>query len=534
MADMQGPSNPGRRPDSKEPLDPATICEQLVRYSSPSSITTLRTLEKLAHVAEQRGDLEAARRFNFECREFVENGPDWFKAEMAHLLIDHGRLLFKEGNYLEAVQNLHDALEASHGVEKLSPKQRHETCYYAMRVLAAVRREDAKQSSLPSERELKYSQALQALDAGLESAEKLFGADSIQAATLLMEKVRVRRAMGANRELVLADSYMCQSTLLSDNLDRDQEKAPLALELGTVYYDYQAWEDATVLLQDATKCAKDIAVKTKALLTLAQICYHQSEISEVGLYLDQAENLWMDSAYPPHIERHVANVRGLMAQATGDEGSYMEYLKAACDERDLETLSLDGRVELLCRRATLHRLEGSVSSAAREIRKAKELVDDELEALSLERKSKRRNRLSHEQIISPTTYCKLLLELAYVEYESRNHPTAQAYCEAAITVASSKARGNPILLAQGYTLRAYNTHLALNEAEAEHTSRFSLDDVMTDARMAFDLLDKANAGHRLQKDLLRLLIAMSENLDLPRQRKTFEADLERLLFRHPE
>lgn len=534
MADMQGPTNPDRRPDSKEPLDPAVICEQLVRYSAPNSISTLRTLVKLAHVAEQRGDIEAARRFNFECREFVENGPSWFKSEMAHLLIDHGRLLFKEGNYVDAVKNLHDALEASHGVEKLSPQQRHETCYYAMRVLAAVRKADAKQSAVPSEREVKYTQALQALDAGMESAEQLFGAESIQAATIQLEKVRIRRAMGANRELVLADSYMCQSTLLSDNLDREPEKAALALELGTVYYDYQAWEDATVLLQDATKCAHDIAIKTKALLTLAQICYHQSEISEVSLYLDQAENLWMDRAYPAHIEIHVANVRGLIAQATGDEESYKEYLKAASKESDLDALSLDGRVELLCRRATLHRMEGRVVSAAREINKAKELVDDELQAVALERKSTRRNRLSYEQIISPTTYCKLLLELAYVEYEARRHPNAQAYCEAAISVASSKVRGNPILLAQAHTLRAYNAHLALNESGFEDPSHFSLGKVMTDARVAFDLLDKANAGHRLQKDLLRLLIAMSDTLDLPRQKATFEADLDRLLFRYPD
>jgi hypothetical protein len=255
--------------------------------------------------------------------------------------------------------------------------------------------------------------------------------------------------------------------------------------------------------------------KTKTLLTLAHIAFHQSETVEVTTYLDDAMKIWMDRAFPPHLERHMANLRGLVAQAEGDQATYIEHLQRSCEVDPSEGLSFEAQIDLHCRRATFLRFKGFPDEAALEVAQAETLVT--------------------RGIVNPLQQFKFFLEQSYVHYTDCNYDTSLAGINKAIELAGTSLKNNPILLARAYALRAYNWSAMLSEHEASSSAPNSIKrSLLKDGEMALKLLSDSDSEHSLQKQMLRFLIRTCEDHNVRQPLEALQSKLDHVLFRFPD
>jgi len=488
-----------RSPDN----DPQAIIDGLVRGSAPNSLETLQALQTLCLEAEERNDLRSALCYNAAGSEFIEIAPPSFKSAEVTFQLTRGRLLFKNGQLTEAAEALRTALEVSAQTSFLSEEHRNLTCYQACHILAGIRH---KQGS--------SSEAYRLLSMAHSFACKRFGEESLEAIGLLLEKAQTSIAASHCFKTFLIDSHACKRAILGRNQINNEQAGALALDLGSLYYECGVWDEASSLLQASVVLSSDTVRKTKALLTLAHISVHQTESSETSRYLDEAMSLWMDRAFPPHLDRHMANLRALVAQTEGDESKYLEYLQQACQKQPDEDISFEGQIELHCRRATFLRMKGFHEEAALEIEQAEMLVS--------------------RGIVSPAQRFKFALERGYVLYNEGNFDGSRENISRALAQIGESLQHNPILVARAHALRAYNNHALAEEASDHSTASRHHKETLRDGEAALKLLSSADAEHSLQKQLLRLLIGTCQATELQRPIPKLEAQLERVLFRFPD
>ena len=497
MSTQEGPQSQGQN-------DPAAIIRQLMRYSAPNSLETLQSLQTLSLKAETARDFKTALLYNEAGKEFIEIAPPSFKAAEITFQLTRGRLLFKSGRYEEAAMALRAALEVSAHTTFLTPDHRNLTCYQACHILSGVR---FKQQN--------YGEARSLLEYAGTFAKERFGEESLEFIGLLFEKTQISAAMNQGIKDILADALVCKRAILGRNELSHEETGALALDLGMLYYEHGVWDEANVVLHTAATLSNDPMRKTKALLTLAHIAFHQSETAEVTTYLDDAMKIWMDRAFPPHLERHMANLRGLVAQAEGDQATYIEHLQRSCEVSPAEGLSFEAQIDIHCRRATLLRLKGFPDEAALEIAQAETLVT--------------------RGIVNPLQQFKIFLEHSYVHYTDCNYDISLAGINKAIELAGSSLKNNPILLARAYALRAYNWSALLSEQEASSSAPNSMKrSLLQDGEVALRLLSDSDSEHSLQKQILRLLIRTCEDHKVRKPLKELHSKLDYVSFRFPD
>jgi tetratricopeptide (TPR) repeat protein len=498
MANTEGPNSSGQP-------NPAAIINQLVGSSAPNSLATLQQLQQLSLKAEAARDFDAALQYNEAGGEFIEAAPPTFKAAEITFQLSRGRLLFKSGRYDEAAIALRTALEVSAQTTFLTPDHRNLTCYQACHILAGVRFHQKH-----------FSEARTLLEhAGIYAKER-FGETSLEFIDLLLEKTQISSAMNQNIKEVLADGQRCKRAILGANLLSDDQTASLALDLGMIYYEHGVWDEAKVVLQIAAALSDEPIRKTKALLTLGHIAFHQSDTAEVTVYLEDAMKMWMDRAFPPHLERHMVNLQGLVAQAEGDEEGYLHYLQRACEIEPTEQLSFEDQIDLHSRRATYLRLKGFPEEAALEVSQAEALVTREM--------------------VAPLQRFKFYLEQSYIHYTDCNYEISLSGIDKAIELAGSSLKSNPILLARAYALRAYNWSAILSEPCTSSSPQLSgaQRNLLKDGEMALKLLSDADSEHSLQKQILNLLIRTCEEQGMKRPLQLLRSRLDQLSFRFPD
>ena len=497
MSTQEGPQSSGQN-------DPAAIIKHLVRFSAPNSLETLQSLQTLSLEAEAARDFDAALLYNAAGKEFIEIAPPSFKAAEITFQLSRGRLLFKSGRYEEAAIALRAALEVSSRTTFLTPENRNHTCYQACHILSGVR---FKQQN--------YGEARSLLEYAGTFAKERFGKESLEFIGLLLEKTQTSAAMNQGITGILADALECKRAILGRNGLSHEQTAALALDLGMLYYEHGVWDEANVVLQAAATLSNEPIRTTKALLTLAHIAFHQSETVEVTTYLDEAMKIWMDRAFPPHLERHMANLRGLVAQAEGDQATYMEHLQRACEVDPSEGLSFEAQIDLHCRRATFLRFKGFSDEAALEVAQAEMLVT--------------------RGIVNPLQQFKFFLEQSYVHYTDCNYDTSLAGINTAIELAGTSLKNNPILLARAYALRAYNWSAMLSEHEASSSAPNSIKrSLLKDGEVALKLLSDSDSEHSLQKQMLRFLIRTCKDHNIRRPLEALQSKLDHVLFRFPD
>jgi tetratricopeptide (TPR) repeat protein len=497
MAKFSGPHKPQADQDAQ------TVIDHLIRGSAPNSLETLQSLQTLCLEAEAHNDLPAALLYNEAGSEFIEIAPPSFKAAEITFQLTKGRLLFKSGRLEEAADALREALEVSAQMNFLSEDHRNLTCYQACHILAGVRH---KQGNL--------SEAHKLLSLAYSFGSKRFGADSVEAIGALLEMAQSSAEHVGAFKTFLSNALACKRALLGRNQMTDEQTAAMALDLGSLYYEQGIWDEAGVLLQASSELSKDILRKTKALLSLAHISFHQTETTEASKYLDEAMALWMDRAFPPHLDRHMSNLRALVAQAQGDESSYLQHLQQACHVEPGEDLSFESLVDLHCRRATFLRLKGFHEEAVMEISQAEMLVS--------------------RGIVSPLQRFKFHLEQSYVHFHDEEFDTSIGCIDRALSEVEDSGQRNPILLARAYALRAYNRHGQALETSEHSVAQERRKQVLEDGQKALKLLNPSDTEHSLQKQLLRLLIETCEESRIKKPLASLEARLNRILFRFPD
>jgi tetratricopeptide (TPR) repeat protein len=497
MANLSGPHNHQGNQDAQ------TVIDHLIRGSAPNSIDTLQSLQTLCLEAEAHNDLSAALLYNEAGSEFIEIAPPSFKAAEITFQLTKGRLLFKSGRLEEAADALRHALEVSAQMNFLSEDHRNLTCYQACHILAGVRHKQGNPAESHKLLSLAYS-----------FGSKRFGVDSLEAIGALLEMAQSSASHTGTFKTFLADALSCKRALLGPNQLTDEQTAAMALDLGSLVYEQGIWDEASVLLQASSELSKDILRKTKALLSLAHISFHQSETEEASRYLDEAMSLWMDRAFPPHLDRHMANLRALVAQAQGDESTYLQHLQQSCHVDPGEDLSFEALIDLHCRRATFLRLKGFQEEASLEISQAEMLVT--------------------RGMVSPLQRFKFHLEQSYVHFHDENFDTSIKYIDRALSELEDSGHRNPILLARAYALRAYNHHAQAQESSEPSVAQGFRKQVLEDGERALKLLGPSDSEHSLQKQLLRLLIDTCQESRIKKPLPSLEARLGRILFRFPD
>ena len=493
-----------REPPGKGSHDSSTINPLirtiLVEHRHTPIVATQR-LHALAAKAESEGRLADALELstaNLKLSSEINNGPAAILA-----LLTHGRLLFKATQYDEAISCVTDAVRKSAIEKSLTSEHQAHIRYTASHILGA---------SLW--RLGRHEAASRALVETTNLARDRFGAGSPEVIKSLFDRAFL--ALESRQDeislLQATQKIVSEARLSSKTLP---DLANQALELGAALYHHCMWDAASYTLDWARKLTHSPIQKTEALLTLAHIAAYKSDTRALYHFLEQAEELWMDVAPRPHLERNIAHLRAIAALGNGCDTTYREQIALAQQREEHEELSIEERIQLHFIRAQAFRHDGREGEAAREVEDAYILM--------------------RRGIVTPLAQFNTFLQQGFSEYTRGNHRQSNKLIDEALIIAHTKLDQNTLLEARARCLRAHNSYSLFTYSEpSSPEARVNLAEALRDGERALEILTDGKLDPHSRKVLLRLLGGVANHLDLPWKQATYDRQLALLEAQNPQ
>jgi tetratricopeptide (TPR) repeat protein len=414
-------------------------------------------------------------------------------------LLTRGKLLFKTNQFADAIPELRDALRYSATDASIPAAHRAHILYTASNLIAASlwKQGDRLGASV-------------ALRETTQLARTRFGAGSTEVVKALFDEAH------------LAIENRRPDSELFDLIDRcvkepgiNQHRATQLCELGQALYMNCRWDAATYTLQIASEVSAHRLEKTQALLSLAHIACHKSDIKSLHHCVDEAESFWMDIAPRPHLERAIAQLRAIAARQEGCEETYREQMFKAQQRSEDEEPTIEDRIQIQFVRAQVLRHSGLHDDARREIDEAQRIVQ--------------------RAIVSPLTRCSMFFQQAFCEQVEGNYHESNILVDKALDIAHDELEQNVILEARGRSLKAHNLYSIFTYSETSACDPSApLLGAKENAEMALRILADQNLDPHNRKILLRLLSGITNHLGLDAEAASYDRQLALLEARHPE
>ena len=417
-------------------------------------------------------------------------------------LLTHGRLLFKTKQFTEAEETLLEALARSAPEGALPPQHVAHIRYTAWHIIGASRWRLGRNE-----------EAADALKKTTASARIRFGAGSPEVIKSLFDQAFFSLETRKDEiSLLRAVESIVKEVRSSTHTHPDL--AAKALELGAALYHHCMWDAASYTLDWASKLTTSPAQKTEALLTLANIAAYKSDLRAVQHFIKQAEDLWMDVAPRPHLERHIAHLRAIAALTEGCDETYREQIAIAQKREDDEELSVEERIQLHFIRAQALRHDGY-----------NERAEYEVEGAYL---------LMRRSMVSPLAQFNTFLQQGFCEYSRGNHKHSNKLIDEALIIALTKLDQNTLLEARARCLRAHNSYSLFTFSEPSSSeARMNLTEALRDGERALEILTDGKLDPHSRKVLLRLLGGVANHLSLPWKQASYDRQLALLEAQYP-
>ena len=491
MFDPKGKASPA--PSTAKSLI-ATIISEL----KDQPLRAASRLHELAGKAEQdHRYLEALElsSAHLQLGQDITSGPVTILA-----LITHGRLLFKTNQFSQAITTLQEALIQTSKEKTLPPAHSAHIRYTVCHLIACSLWRDGQ---LPA--------AARALTETTSLARTRFGAGSPEVVQNLFDRAFLALEMGESEAELTERIGACMKESGNAGIP---ERATKALELGTALYHHCLWDAASHALDWSATIAQCPSQRTLALLTLANIASYKSDFKALHEFIDRAEQLWMDVAPRPHLERHMANLRAIAALAEGCNETYREQLTLAQERGENEELSVEDRIQIHFTRAQSLRNSGLTDQARDEIEDA--------------------HRLVQRALVSPLARFSTYLQQSFCAYTEGRHDESNDFINEALIIARNDLNGNKLLEARARWLRAQNNYaiFTYSDPSSSNATRILLDS-MRDGDAALQILTEGKLDPQARIVLLRLLGGVANHLDLPIQQAWYDRQLAILEAQHP-
>jgi tetratricopeptide (TPR) repeat protein len=453
-------------------------------------------LHHLSAAAEREHRFEDALTFtNAELKlvQEVKAGPG-----IILVLLNRARLLFKTNQFSDAIPDLKDALIRSASENSLSPDHRAHICYTASNLIGASLWKQGDRAN-----------AAVALRETTRLARTRFGAGSPEVMKALSDEAFLAIEMRKPESELLSLLESCVR-----EPSPTKQRGSCLSEIGHVLYINGLWDAAASALHIASDLCDDRVEKSESLLMLANIACFKSDMKSLHQFLNQAEELWMDVAPRPHLERHIANLRAQAALQEGCESTYREQILIAQQRGECEELTIEDQIQITFVRAQVLRRSGLYPQARQEIEEAQRLVK--------------------RAIVSPLSRCSILLQQAFCEQVEGNYIESNTLIDTALSIADSELDHNTILEARGRTLKAYNYYsLFTYNGPPPHGMSSALLEAKSNAETALRLLTEQNLDPHSRKILLRLLSGIAHHLELNAEQASYDRQLAILEARFP-
>jgi tetratricopeptide (TPR) repeat protein len=231
-------------------------------------------------------------------------------------------------------------------------------------------------------------------------------------------------------------------------------------------------------------------------------------------FVDRAEQLWMDVAPRPRLERHIANLRAIAALADGCDETYRSQLSLAQERGENEELSVEDRIQLHFTRAQALRNAGLTDQARDEIEDA--------------------HRLVRRALVSPLARFSTYLQQSFCAYTEGRHDDSTDLLTEALIIARKDLHGNKLLEARARWLRAQNNYAIFTYTDPTSSNATKiLVESMRDGDAALQTLTEGNLDPQARIVLLRLLGGVANHLELPIQQAWYDRQLALLEAQYP-
>lgn len=417
-------------------------------------------------------------------------------------LISRARLNFKINQFEQAVTDSHEALNTVNRERGLPAAHTTHIRYTASNILGASlwRKGDL----IAAERQLVDT---------TDFARTRFGAGSSEVIKSLFDQAFLATELQSKEALLIGrvKEIIQESRLRKEPI---ASVATQALELGRALHHHGLWDAASFTLDWAAQITTSPREKTEVLLTIANIAAYKSDTRALLHYVQKAEDLWMDVAPRPYLERHIANLRAIAAFTEGKEDAYREQIARAQLREEGEELSVEERIQLCFARAAGLRHAGFDEQAQSEVEDA--------------------YLLARRAIVSPLARFNTFLQHAFCEYTRGNFKESNKLINEALIILHQELDRNRILEARARALQAHNHYSIFSYSE--HTAseaRASLMSALQDGERALKLLTEGDLDPHSRKVILRLLSGVTWHLDQPWKQVHFDRQLALLEAEHP-
>jgi hypothetical protein len=414
--------------------------------------------------------------------------------------LTHARLLFKTGRFSETIAHARQALTHMSQATPLSEEALAHIRYTACHIMGSALWRDRQ--LLPASRALTETTNL---------ARFRFGPGSPEVVDNLFERAFLAIEMNESEATIKERLTACRQE--PERLG-STDRAAKALELGTALYEHGLWDAASDALEWSSSIEQCKTKRTLALLTLAEISSYRSDLRALHHYVNKAENIWMDVAAPPRLERAIATLRAHAALAEGDDEAYKEHLSLAQELGHEEELSAEDSIELHFTRAQAFRDKGLTEQAQEEIDAAWALV--------------------HYERVSPLSRFKTYLQQSFCAHIDERYHDSNTLINEALTIVDNDSNGRRLLEARAKLLRAHNNYeLSLEENQNSSNAGDLLRLSMHDADEALTTFTTENHDPQARIVLLRLLKRTAKRLELPLQYAHYKHHLKVLKTQYP-
>jgi tetratricopeptide (TPR) repeat protein len=477
--------------------DQQPVIAKLLSELKQCPLYAAQRLHELSVAAERAGRLHDALSFADAQVDVAKEANSPQTTILA--LLTRGKLLFKLNRFSDAIPELREALNLSASDPSLPAVHRVHVLYTTNHLIAAsLWRQGDRVAAASAQNET------------TRLARMRFGAGSVEVLKSLCDQAFLAIEMHKPEAHILSliDECAYEPTPAPERADR-------LLEIGQALYLHCLWDAATHTLRFATKLSADPVQKTEALLILANIACHRSDMRSLHHYVDKAESFWMDVAPRPHLERHIAHLRAMAALHEGCEETYREQMYKAQQRSELEEPRVEDLIQIQFVRAQVLRRSGLHEEARREIEEAQRLVD--------------------RAIVSPLTRCAILLQQAFCEHMEGNYHESNTLIDAALTITHEELDRNPVLDARGRTLKAHNLCSIFTYSEmSPHDVKAPLLAAKKNAESALRSLTDLNLDPLNRMALLRLLSEITNHLGLDAEQASYDNQLAMLREMYPD
>jgi tetratricopeptide (TPR) repeat protein len=473
----------------------ARITEVLAEETGP--LYKAQHLHRLSIEAQRNGQLDDALAFADAHVTIAKEGGVSQNVILA--LLNRGELHFTMNRFPEATTDMREALLWSARDSSLATAVRNTNCYKACTIIGvSLWKKGDRKSAAPAVQET------------VRLARTLFPKGSAEVMSALFNQALLAIEMQRPEGEIRAHITEC----IHEPGAKPERASPL-LALGDLLSMRCLWDAAVETYTAVCDLSSDNVEKTHALLSRAHIACYNSDMDAVSSLVAKAESFWMDVAPRPHLERHIARLRALVAFAEGNEDKYREEMYRAQQFGEGEAPSIEDQIQVIFVLAQVLHGSGMHDQAREKIVEARRLMD--------------------RAGLSPLAQCATLLHQAFYEQVEGNYSESNTLVDAALKIIERDLEGNPILEARGRTLKAYNLNFLFTySGDAAPQSSELLQSAQESAEKALRLLTQNRTDPHTQKALLRLLSEITNHRGLTSTHRSYNQQLTKLEAKYPD